>query len=46
METKVTATFSILNREGESAEDTEKRLLELVDSELCHLADHEIEVVE
>ena len=44
METKVMVEFTIMNREGESSYDAKKRLCTLIDSELCHLADHEISV--
>lgn len=45
METQVIIKLAIENREGESSYDAKKRLCSLIDSELCHLADHEISVV-
>lgn len=45
METRVIIKLAIRNREGESVYDAKKRLCSLIDSELCHLADHEISVV-
>ena len=42
METKVNVTFTITKREGETDAATRERLLSLIDSELCHLVDHDI----
>ena len=44
METMVMVEFTIMYREGVSSYDAKKRLCTLIDSELCHLADHEISV--
>lgn len=46
METQVIIKLAIRNREGESSYDAKKRLCSLIDSELCHLANHEISVVD
>lgn len=43
METKVNVTFTITKREGETDAEAKERLLSLMDSELCHLADHDIQ---
>lgn len=43
-ETILNCDVSILHRDGESNADAAARLAGLLDSELCHLADHEISV--
>lgn len=39
---KVIVNLTIAKREGETDAEAKERLLSLVDSELCHLADHDI----
>lgn len=43
-ETNLNCDVSVLHRDGETPADAAKRLSRLLDSELCHLADHEISV--